>query len=125
MVVKTCLLISDDPDDHIEFSEAINEISDEVVVVSVSDMRKAIDLLKLNKCLPDFVLLNLTIPEFDPDHFFGTLNEDPVFNHVQVVAFGEARTMPSPRIRATFGADMSYSELKNALRNILGTQGNR
>ena len=119
MVVKTCLLISDDPDDHIDFSEAINEISDEVVVVSVSDMRKAIDLLKLTKCIPDFVLLNLTIPEFDPDVFFGTLNDDPVFNHVRVIAFGETLPVPSPRISAALGADISYSELKNALRNIL------
>jgi hypothetical protein len=123
MVVRTCLLISDDPDDHIEFAEALYEISDDIVLVSVSDIRKAIDLLSLKKCVPEFILLNLTIPEFEPDVFFDALNDDPVFKYVQVIAYGEAGSIQPLRVQVMIDHDLSYSELKKALGAAIGLQG--
>lgn len=123
MVVRTCLLISDDPDDHTEFSEAIYEISDDVVLLSVSHIRKATDLLASGKCVPEFILLNLAIPEFDPDGFFGILNDDPVFKRVQVIAYGEAVGIRSPRVQVMLDHDLSYSELKKSLGKVMGTAG--
>lgn len=119
MIVRTCLLISDDPDDHIDFSEALYEISDDCVLVSVSDIKKAVDLLTLKKCVPEFIFLNLGIPDFKAGKFFDALNDDPVLKDVQVLAYGESDPVHSPRIVAFLDSDLSYSELKEALRKAV------
>src|SRR5688572_17083107 len=120
MVVKTCLLISDDPDDHVEFSEALYEISDDTVLMTVSDISKAIDLLTLKKCVPEFIFLNINIPAFRPDTFFDTLHDDPILKEVQVIVYGDDRSIQSPRIATFLDSDISYSELKQRLKSIVG-----
>jgi hypothetical protein len=122
MVVRTCLLLSDDPDDHIEFSEALYEVSDDTVLVTVSDFKKAIDLLSLKKCIPEFVLLNLAIPDFKADKFFDTLNDDPDLKYVRVITYGEADTVHSPRITTFLQDDLSFSELKEALKKAIANR---
>ena len=120
MIVRTCLLISDDPDDHIEFSEALYEVSEDAVLIAVSDVQKAIDLLKHKKCIPEFIFLYLDIPAFEPDIFFEALQEDESLNKIKVIAYGnQSRVTYSPLIRMFLNSDMDYSELKDALRAIL------
>jgi hypothetical protein len=119
MIVRTCLLISDDPDDQVEFSEALNDFADDTILVSVSDFKKALDFLTLRKCVPEFILLNLAIPDFRPDKFFDALTDDPLLKDVRVIAYGESEPVRSPRIAAFLDPDMSYSELKAALKKVL------
>ena len=120
MTVRTCLLISDDPDDHIEFSEALYELSDDIVLLIVSDVQKAVDLLKLRKCLPEYIFINMEIPGIDPDVFFSTLEADPVLEKVKVIGFGESGPfVSSPRFTAFLNSDMNYTELRKALRGIV------
>lgn len=120
MIVRTCLLISDDPDDHIEFSEALYDLSDEVVVVTVSDVGKAVDLLRLKKCLPEFIFINMDIPGIDPDVFFSALDGDQVLEKVKVIAYGGSGPFISyPRITTFLNNELNFSELKKALRGIL------
>lgn len=125
MIVRTCLLISDDPDDHTEFSEALYEISDNTVLLSISDPGKAIDLLALKKCVPECIFLNMGLGRFRPDEFFTAL-ADPDLRHVRVVAYGEAADVFNPghpRISDVLGPDFSYSELKLFLQNLIGGEG--
>jgi hypothetical protein len=125
MIVRTCLLISDDPDDHVEFSEALYDISDDTVLVTVSDIGKAIDLVAVKKCVPEFILLNVAIPEFRPDKFFDALNDDPALKNVQVITYGDGDPIHSPRITAFLDQDVSYSELKETLRRVIGGKEKR
>ena len=53
MKVKTCLLITDDPDDHQAFSEAFAEVSEETIVLIVLDSQKALEMLRAKKHVPD------------------------------------------------------------------------
>jgi hypothetical protein len=122
MIVKTCLLISDDPDDHIEFSEALYDISDEIVVMTVLDFRKAIDLLITKKCVPEFVVLNLAVSDFAADNFFAVLRNDPWLKNVKVIAYGdgvELKRDDSARINRFIDDDLPFSELKKELKAIL------
>jgi hypothetical protein len=122
MIVRTCLLISDDPDDHIEFSEALYDISDDTVLVMVSNPRKAVDLLALKRCIPEYIFLKIGINDFDPEILFETL-DDPDLRHVQVIACVEAPEFArfrNPRIAAFLDADASYSELKTFLARLMG-----
>lgn len=122
MIVKTCLLISDDPDDHIEFSEALNEISEECVMITVSDVRNAIDLLLHKKCLPEFVLLNLGIADFSSDDFFNALDGDVLFKNIRIIAYGDtvdSETADLSRINRFIGSDLGFSELKKKLESVM------
>ena len=124
MIVKTCLLISDDPDDHVEFSEALYEISDEIVVVTVLDFRKAIDLLITKKCVPEFVVLNLGMSDFASDNFFAVLREDPSLKSVKLIAYGDGADLKhddSARINRFIDDGLPFSELKKELRALLAT----
>lgn len=120
MIVRTCLLISDDPDDHVEFSEALYEISDDAVLIAVSDVRKALDLLILRKCVPEFVFVHVGIAAFEPDVFFETLESHKHLSKVKVIAFGDGDSLSALRFTSFFNSDMSFSELKENLRSILG-----
>lgn len=122
MIVRTCLLISDDPDDHIEFSEALYDISDDAVLVAVSDARKALDLLRLRKCDPEFVFIQLGIAALDADAFFKVLEGEEHLRNLKVIAFGEGEPLTSSRFSAFFNSDMNFSELKKALRSILALE---
>ena len=122
MIVKTCLLISDDPDDHIEFSEALNEVAEECVMITVSDVRKAIDLLVHRKCVPEFVLLNLGIPEFSSDDFFHALDGDSLLKNIQIVAYGDtvdSESVDLSRVNRFIDSDLTFSELKKELESII------
>lgn len=119
MIVRTCLLISDDPDDHIEFSEALYEISDDTVLVAVSDVRKALDLLRLKKCVPEFVFVHIGMTAFEPDAFFAALESHEHLRRLKVIAFGDGDQMFAVRFPAFINSDMSFSELKETLRSIL------
>lgn len=120
MIVRTCLLISDDPDDHLEFSEALYEVSDDAVLIAVSDVQKAIDLLKHKKCVPEFIFLYLDIPAFEPDIFFEALQDDEQLAKVKIITYGtEEQVTHSPLITTFLNSDMNYSELKDALRGLL------
>jgi len=122
MVTKTCLLISDDPDDPVEFTEALNEISAETVVLTVSAIDKAIDLLKMKKCLPDFLFIDLgLLTDYEPDIFFRALEGDEHLHTIQVIVFGDPHPLPTyPRIAAFLNTDMNYPEFKEALRGAMG-----
>ncbi len=118
-MVRTCLLISDDPDDHVELSEALYEISDDTVLITVSDVSKAMDLLTANKCVPEFILLNLIISGLVIQEFLNALDKNPALSHVRIIAYGESETIQSARFTAILDADLTYSELKEALKKLI------
>jgi two-component SAPR family response regulator len=122
MIGKTCLLISDDPDDHIEFSEALYEISNDIILVTVTHPNKALDLLKMKKCNPDFVFINLEMNGFAADDFFTAVEEDPELENIDVIAFGEYGDydkLKTRRISSFMNNGTSFSELRNFLQKVV------
>jgi two-component SAPR family response regulator len=124
MMVKTCLLVSDDPDDHIEFSEALYEISNEIILISVTHPKKALDLLLMKKCNPDFIFVNLEMNGFSPDDFLTAIEQDPDLERISLIAFGEYSEydkLKSRRISSFMNNDTSYSELRNFLAKVVNS----
>ena len=124
MIVKTCLLISDDPDDHIEFSEALNEVSEQFVMITVSDVGKAIDFLVHKKCVPELVLLNLGIADFSSHAFFCALDGDPLLQDIRIVAYGDtvdSQNVELSRVNRFIHNDVTFSELKKELASIVAS----
>jgi two-component SAPR family response regulator len=122
MIVKTCLLISDDPDDHIEFSEALYEISNDIILLSVTHPKKALDLLSMKKCNPDFIFVNLEMNGYNADEFLTAVEENPDLENIRVVAYGEYGDydkIKTRRISSFLNNDTSFSELRNFLSKIV------
>ena len=123
MVIKTCLLVSDDPDDHVQFTEVVNEISNSVAVMALLDAANAIKLLTLKKHIPDYIIVDLSMNDFH-SNFFGMLAEDPELSNIPLVAYGEFSEfaeVPGNRVSAFLENDFTYSKLKDVLGKILRT----
>jgi hypothetical protein len=122
MSVRTCLLISDDPDDHIEFTEALYEIADDVVVLIVPDPGRASDLVLSKRHIPDYLIVDLGINGFTHDDFFAKLQQDPDLSKIFIVAYGDdadyanAKTM---RFSTFLNRDSTYSDMRTLLRKML------
>ncbi|MEX2234197.1 MAG: hypothetical protein WD824_18680 [Cyclobacteriaceae bacterium] len=124
MIVKTCLLVSDDPDDHIEFSEALYEISNDIVVISVTHPKKALDLLSMKKCRPDFIFVNLEMNGCSPDEFLTAIEKDHDLENIRLIAFGEYGEydkIKTRRISCFMNNDISFSELRNFLAKVINS----
>lgn len=121
MTLRTCLLLSDDPDDHIELREALQEASSSYVIMAVFDPDKAIQLLALKKLVPDLIIVDFTLGGFDSDLFLDTLQSDGL-SLTPVVAYGDTTSLSKrshPRISAFLDDDITYSGLRRKLVEIL------
>lgn len=121
MTLRTCLLLSDDPDDHIEFTEALQEVSGNYVLMAVHDAAKAIQLLAFNKLLPDLLIVDLTVSGLDAERFFETVQRVEL-SHMSVVAYGDTMNLSMrshPRIKVFLDDDMTYSDLRKVLTDVL------
>jgi hypothetical protein len=121
MRIRTCLLISDDPDDHLEFSEALYEVSSDTILVSIVNAHKSLDLLKAKVYLPDFIFFDLS-DGVHADVFLTTIQKDPILENVPVIVYGgypEFEKITTLGVSAFLSDDYSYSDLRSFLKKIL------
>jgi len=79
MAIKTCLLITDDPDDHVAISEAISEIDKDMIVLLVLESEKALELLKGNAHIPHYIFLDLSTHGLQANNFLNTIEYPLLF----------------------------------------------
>src|SRR5688572_12686059 len=89
MTIRTCLLVSDDPDDHVEITEALYEVADDVVVFVVSDAHRAASLVLSKRHIPDYLIIDLGVNGFTHDDFFSSLETDPHYKSMFILAYGD------------------------------------
>lgn len=122
MSVRTCLLVSDDPDDHIEFTEALYEISDDIIVLIVPDPQRAADLVLSKRHVPDYLIVDLAMNGFSHDDFFATLHGDKDFRKIVILAYGDQtdyERVTTKGISAFLERDSTYSDLRTLLRKVV------
>jgi CheY-like chemotaxis protein len=122
MNVKTCLLVTDDPDDHQAFSEAFSEISSDAIVLIVLDSEKALELLNSRKYLPDYIFLDLSMHGIRINTFLKSLKSDPSFKPIPTVVYGAASVFTNisqPEGITFFNKEYDYSELRNFLSRFV------
>lgn len=121
MLLKTLLLISDDPDDHVQFAEVANEVAEDVAVMAILDARKAGDFLSGKSLIPDLVILNLSMHGLDGD-FFQRLSNDGELREVPLLVYGELAEfagVQSTSVVAFLENDFTYSRLRTVMKKIL------
>ena len=125
MTVKTCLLVTDDPDDHQAFSEAFAEISENAVVLIVLDSLKALALIKSQRHTPDYIFLDLSMHNIRINTFLNTIRSSSEMRDTPTVVYGDETSLikiePSDNI-VFFNKHYEYSELREFLAGFLNNE---
>jgi CheY-like chemotaxis protein len=122
MSVRTCLLVTDDPDDHQAFSEALSEFSSKTVVVIVLDSDKALDLMKSKRHIPDYIFVDLSMQGIRMESFLEARKKDADIHSVPTVVYGAKSTfdrMEDTEGLIFFNKEYEYSELRNFLKEYI------
>jgi CheY-like chemotaxis protein len=122
MTVKTCLLVSDDPDDHQSFSEVSSEISAGAVVLIILDSQKAIHFVKTTTQRLDCIFLDLSMQGIRVNSFLKIVREDPELRSSKIIVYGEEPDfikIGDPKGLIFFKKDYDYPELKDFLKNFM------
>lgn len=122
MAVKTCLLVTDDPDDHQAFSEALTEISSKTVVLIVLDSEKALELLTSKRHIPDYMFVDLSMHGIKSNSFLKAVQSDPEIRSVPAVVYGvkpEFDKIEDHEGLIFFNKEYQYSELRNFLKEYI------
>jgi CheY-like chemotaxis protein len=84
---KTCLLIDDDADDQEFFLHALTQIASDTFCIAASGANTAMSLLKQNKYQPDYIFLDLNLPEMNGFEFLELIKKDPDFKNIPVIIY--------------------------------------
>lgn len=122
MPLKICLLVTDDPDDHQAFSEAISDISEKAIVLIILDSHKALELLKAKQQSPDYLFLDLSMHGIRINSFLKVLKQDLVLGSLPTLVYGEELSfskIDDPANLFFFSKEYEYSALKNFLKEFI------
>jgi hypothetical protein len=116
--LRTCLLISDDPDDHFEFAEALHDALPGSVLISILESNKIADLLRKGKVTPDFVIVDISTSEAQLENITMLMKTQGNLGNMKVITYGEEERsvgIAAPHL----SKDYTYTELKEFLRREL------
>ena len=125
MTIKTCLLVTDDPDDHQTFSDAFADVSSEAIVLNVVDSLKALELVKSFKHIPDFFIVDVSMHGMRIDDFLKAIRNDDVVSSIPTVLYGFESDMENVDHHPGtlfFNKEYRYTELRNFLRRLIGAR---
>jgi CheY-like chemotaxis protein len=121
MTLRTCLLVTDDPDDHQAISEALSQISEDTIVLNILDSQKALMLLKESACQPDYLFLDLSMHGIRINSLLKTIKDDGGLLKIPTVVYGlndAFSQIDDTRHLIFFNKDYEYSKLKDFLLTI-------
>ena len=113
------MLVTDDPDDHQAFSEALAEVSEKAIVLIILDSQKALSLLKAKTHTPQFIFLDLSMQGIRINPFLREIRSDIDLRPIPTVVYGDIAslyTIESVEGVTFFDKDYEYSQLKNFLQ---------
>jgi hypothetical protein len=122
MSLKTCLLITDDPDDHHAFTEAIGKIYPSAVVLIVIDPAKALKLLMESYSLTDYLIIDLDTNGLEIKPFLDHIKNVMAVQHLPKFFYGEQETinrLSDEKGVTFFSKDYEYSDLQAALSSFI------
>ena len=114
MIVKTCLLVTDDSDDHHAFSEAASEISEGAIVLIILDSQKALHLLKAKKHFFDYIFLDLFMDGIRINSFLKIIQQEINLDS-KIIVYGDEASfgqIENSEGLTFFNKEYNYSELK-------------
>jgi DNA-binding NarL/FixJ family response regulator len=120
--IKTCLLVTDDPDDHQTFTEAVANVAGDTIVLIVVESGKAIKLLSSLTHVPDHVIIDLSMHGLEIEEFLNALRTNSVLTRVPVLTYGSPIQYAGILDRMAlifFAKEYEYSKLQSILSDFL------
>jgi CheY-like chemotaxis protein len=120
--IKTCLLVTDDPDDHQAFTEAAAKVAEDTIVLVVVDRAKAIALLSSLTHVPDHLVIDLSMDGLDINEFLKIIRANSDLNRIPILAYGtptEYAAIEDRRSLLFFAKEYEYSKLRAILNDFL------
>ena len=121
MALQKCLLVTDDPDDHQSFTDAVTEISDNAVVVVILDSDKALKLLLENVFMPDYVFVDLCMTGIKINSFLKGIKNQSALKSIPVVLYGDPGNFSDNgefHDLIFFKKEYEFTELKDMLKSF-------
>lgn len=124
MNLKTCLLITDDPDDHDAFSEALSEIASQNILFVISNSEKALALLQSKRHRPDYIFVDLTMYGMRKNYFLNTMSGDFELADIPIILYGDKTDCDKMNgFHCPFlSKDYSYAELRIFLAQVFKSE---
>lgn len=122
MNLKTCLLVTDDPDDHQAFSEALSEVSANTVLIVMLDSTKASMVLQAEKLKPDYIFVDLSMHGIFVNDFLKVVKSIPEARAVPSILYGEEEELNKIQEKErlpVFPKDYNYAELRDFLKGVI------
>jgi hypothetical protein len=116
--IKICLLVTDDPDDQLEFTEALDQVTNDILVLTIAASEKALYVVEENIIVPDYLFLNLTIEDLDSSAWATYLARH---SSVVTVTFGDVdffQTLNKKTVHF-LNHDFNFSQLRNFLTQLI------
>lgn len=120
---KIFLLITDDPDDYIEFASALDEVLTDAILVTVADGEKASRMLEESVFVPHGVLINLLMIDGHADRILKALQKGASYHATKKITYGgdgaEYNVLNNGKDADFLKSSLPYSELRQRLTSIL------
>ena len=104
MRYKNILLIDDDDDDQEIFLTAVEEVSDSVTCVALSDANKALQKLASKDLRPDVIFLDLNMPIMNGQQFLVEIKKHVALQNIPVIIFSTTSHYPTIQLTKELGA---------------------
>lgn len=85
-VVKSCLLVDDNPDDQESMVLAINRLCDRTLCYTASDGAEALKVLLHEGLRPSFIVTDIQMPQLNGFGLISELKKHPELSQIPVVA---------------------------------------
>lgn len=117
--------MTDDPDDHQTFTEAINRVATDTIVLIVVDSSKARKLLISQTHVPDYLLIDLSMDGLDIKDFLDAIRGNPLLTRIPILTYGSPSEYADIDDRmglVFFAKDYEYSQLQAILSEFLSNR---
>ena len=121
----TILLIDDDPDDQLIFTDLLDELETTVQCKTVNNGAEAMAYLETAPRLPSFIFLDLNMPRMSGFQCLTKIKEDERFKHIPVLIYTTSNNPLDEEYAKELGADLfitktsNFKLLKENLRSVL------
>ena len=113
---RIVLIIDDDDDDRSLFSDALEEVNNTVMCVSVADGQEGLEILRDARLeLPDLIFLDLNMPRLNGKQCLEEIKKIPGLAHIPVIMYSTTKRIEDVEETRKLGA--AYFLTKPALFN--------
>ncbi|HEX8331056.1 MAG TPA: response regulator [Segetibacter sp.] len=126
MLIKSVLMVDDDPDDRLLFLEAVAEIDPSIKCTTASCGTDALQMLKNEDVpLPDIIFLDLNMPKMDGKQCLKHVKKIPALSSIPLVIYSTSKMPLEIEETKKLGADyfltkpISMKDLKKELLFLL------